>query len=119
MLTLAVFGSDAVSVVAFPLIGLGASAMWPMIVSLALNSVSEHHGTVSGILCTGIAGGAIVPLAIGYISDHFGLRVGILLLYLAFGWVLGIGFWANPIVNNETVASRAKAEGSSAIGLVP
>jgi MFS transporter, FHS family, L-fucose permease len=119
MLTLAVFGSDAVSVVAFPLIGLGASAMWPMIVSLALNSVSEHHGTVSGILCTGIAGGAIVPLAIGYLSDHFGLRVGILLLYLVFGWVLGIGFWANPIVNNETVASRAKAEGSSAIELVP
>ena len=109
MLTLAVFGTGAVSVVAFPLVGLGASAMWPMIVSLGLNSVSEHHGTVSGILCTGIAGGAVVPLAIGYLSDHFGLRVGILLLYVVFGWVLGIGFWANPIVNNETVSSRAQA----------
>lgn len=109
MLTIALFGSDSVSVVAFPLVGLGASAMWPMIVSLGLNSVAEHHGTVSGILCTGIAGGAVVPLGIGYLSDHFGLRVGIMLLYLAFGWVLGIGFWANPIVNNETVASRANA----------
>jgi fucose permease len=110
MLTLAVFGTDAVSVVAFPLVGLGASAMWPMIVSLGLNSVSERHGTVSGILCTGIAGGAVVPLGIGYLSDHFGLRVGIMLLYLAFGWVLSIGFWANPIVNNETVGSRPQAK---------
>ena len=109
MLTIALVGSDSVSVLAFPLVGLGASAMWPMIVSLGLNSVGEHHGTVSGILCTGIAGGAVVPLGIGYLSDHFGLRVGIMLLYLAFGWVLSIGFWANPIVNNETVSSRAKA----------
>jgi len=108
MLTIALLGSDRVSLVAFPLVGLGASAMWPMIVSLGLNSVAEHHGTVSGILCTGIAGGAVLPLSIGYLSDHFGLRIGILLLYVAFGWVLGIGFWANPIVNNETVSSRAQ-----------
>jgi len=109
MLTFALFGGGAISVWAFSLVGLGASAMWPAVISLGLNSVSEHHGTVSGILCTGIAGGAVIPLSIGYLSDYFGLRVGILLLYLAFGWVLGIGFWANPIVKNETVGSRAKS----------
>ena len=72
---------------------------------------------VSGILCTGIAGGAVVPLGIGYLSDRFGLRVGIMLLYLAFGWVLSVGFWANPMVNNETVGSRsqAKEQGAPAI----
>jgi hypothetical protein len=53
--------------------------------------------------------GAVVPLGIGYLSDRFRLRVGIMLRYVAFGWVLSIGFWANPIVNNETVGSRAKA----------
>lgn len=100
MLTLALFGPARMAVAAFPLVGLGASAMWPVIISLGLNSVSEHHGTVSGILCTGIAGGAVVPLAIGYLSDHLGLRAGLMLLYLTFGWVLAIGFWAKPIVNN-------------------
>jgi FHS family L-fucose permease-like MFS transporter len=110
MLTLAVFGPASVSVLAFPLVGLGASAMWPVIISLGLNSVSEHHGTVSGILCTGIAGGAVVPLAIGYLSDYLGLRAGVLLLYVTFGWVLSVGFWANPIVNNEIVSRRAKSE---------
>ena len=107
MLTLALFGPASVSVVAFPMVGLGASAMWPVIISLGLNSVSEHHGTVSGILCTGIAGGAVIPLAIGYLSDYLGLRAGIMLLYVTFGWVLCIGFWANPIVNNETVRTRS------------
>ena len=107
--TVALLSPREVSVIAFPLMGLGASAMWPVIVSLGLNSVAEHHGTVAGILCTGIAGGAAVPLAIGYLSDHFGLRIGIMLLYVAFGWVLSIGFWANPIVNNETISSKAKS----------
>jgi FHS family L-fucose permease-like MFS transporter len=110
MLTLAVFGPAPVSVVAFPLVGVGASAMWPVIISLGLNSVSEHHGTVSGILCTGIAGGAVIPLAIGYLSDYLGLRAGIMLLYVTFGWVLSIAFWANPIVNNVIVRSRTKSE---------
>jgi len=110
MLTLALFGPAQVSLLAFPLVGLGASLMWPVIVSLGLNSMSEHHGTVSGILCTGIAGGAVVPLAIGYLSDRAGLRAGIMLLYLTFGWVAGIGFWANPIVNNETAARRKRAQ---------
>lgn len=106
MLTLAIFGPAPVSVVAFPLIGVGASAMWPVIISLGLNSVSEHHGTVSGILCTGIAGGAVIPLAIGYLSDYLGLRAGIMLLYVTFGWVSAVGFWANPIVNNQISGAR-------------
>jgi hypothetical protein len=38
--------------------------MYPIIFSLALNSVKEHHGSFSGILCTGIIGGAIVPLSL-------------------------------------------------------
>ncbi|MFN7994356.1 MAG: MFS transporter [Bryobacteraceae bacterium] len=99
-LAAAVWGPASVSLIAFPMVGVGASAMWPMIVSLGLNSVNEHHGTVSGILCTGIAGGAVVPLCIGYLSDYLGLRAGILLLFVTFGWVFSIGFWANPIVNN-------------------
>ena len=44
----------------------------PIIFSLALNSVNEHHGSFSGILCTGIIGGAIVPLIIGWLGDHLG-----------------------------------------------
>jgi fucose permease len=105
-LTAALFGPARVSVIAFPAIGLFASVMWPMLVSLALNSVSEHHGAFAGILSTGIMGGAVVPLIIGHIGDHFGLRAGISFLYLTFGCVLSVGFWAKPIINNATVVPK-------------
>lgn len=105
-LTAALFGPARVSLIAFPAIGLFASIMWPVLVSLALNSVSEHHGPFAGILSTGIMGGAVVPLIIGRIGDHFGLRTGVAFLYLTFGCVLSVGFWARPIIANATIRNR-------------
>jgi FHS family L-fucose permease-like MFS transporter len=102
-LTLALFGPAKVSMMAFPAIGLFASVMWPILVSLALNSVAEHHGSFAGILSTGIAGGAVVPLVIGRIGDHFGLRTGVAFLYVSFACVLSVGFWAKPLISNATV----------------
>src|SRR5690606_24316000 len=61
----ALFGTTTMAVYAFPLCGFFASVMWSIIISLALNSVSSHHGTFAGILCTGIVGGAVVPPIIG------------------------------------------------------
>jgi len=114
-LTAALFGTAEVSRIAFPCIGLFASVMWPILVSLALNSVAEHHGSFAGILSTGIMGGAVVPLIIGRIADHFGLRVGIAFLYVTFGCVLTVGFWAAPIISNAIVSlkkSLIEARGS-------
>ena len=99
-LTAALFGPAKVSIVAFPLVGFFASIMWPVISSLALNSVSEHHGSFAGILCTGIVGGAFGPIIIGRLGDLFGLRVGMSFLYLTFGCVLSVGFWAKPLITN-------------------
>lgn len=102
-LSLALFGPDSISVIAFPLIGLFASVMWPILISLALNSVAEYHGSFTGILATGIMGGAVIPAVIGQIGDHFGLKTGLLLLYVTFGYVFSVGFWAKPLVNNATL----------------
>jgi MFS transporter, FHS family, L-fucose permease len=102
MLSLALFGSADVSRVAFPCIGFFASIMWPTLVSLALNSVPQHHGPFAGILCSGIMGGALVPLMIGWLADQYGLRVGMLFLYLTFGFVLSVGLWARPLIRNAT-----------------
>ena len=110
-LTAALFGPASISLVAFPVIGLFASVMWPVLVSLALNSVSEHHGPFAGILSTGIMGGAVVPLIIGRIGDHFGLRTGVAFMYLTFGCVLSVGFWAKPLIANATLdLKKAVAE---------
>lgn len=109
-LTAALFGSGSVALICFPLVGFFASVMYPIIFSLALNSVEEHHGSFSGIIVTGIIGGAIVPLIIGWLGDSLGLRTGMLFLYLTMGYILSIGFWARPIITNKTVKLFTKKE---------
>jgi fucose permease len=105
-LTSGLFGPGKVALIAFPAVGFFASVMWSIIFSLALNSVSKHHGTFSGILCTGICGGALVPFIIGWLGNHFGLRIGMLFLYITLGYILSIGFWARPLINNETIREK-------------
>jgi FHS family L-fucose permease-like MFS transporter len=105
-LSVGLFGPAQASLVAFPLMGFFLSVMWPITFSLALNSVAEHHGSFSGILCTAIVGGAVVPLIIGRIGDYMGLRTGMMFLYLTLGWILAVGFWARPLIANETLQSK-------------
>jgi len=105
-LSVALFGPANVSVVAFPTVGLFVSIMWPIVVSLALNSVAEYHGSFSGILSTAIMGGAIVPLIIGRIGDHLGLRSGVSFLYITFGVIFSVGFWAKPLITNATISLK-------------
>jgi MFS transporter, FHS family, L-fucose permease len=106
-LSAALFGSGKMALFAFPAIGFFASIMWPTISSLALNSVAENQGAFSGILCTGIVGGAVVPLLIGHLGDRFGLRSGMVFLYFTFGCVLSVGFWTKPLIKNATMRRRA------------
>ncbi|HZD76344.1 MAG TPA: MFS transporter [Acidobacteriaceae bacterium] len=108
MLSLGLFAPASVSMVALPLVGLFASVMWPILISLALNSVAEHHGSFTGILATGIMGGAIVTVLIGRIGDHLGLRLGMALLYLTFGYIWSVGFWSKPLINNATIGGQDK-----------
>lgn len=108
-LTAALFGPAKFALYGFPLVGFFASVMWSIIFSLALNSVAKHHGSFSGILCTAITGGALVPLIVGWMGDLMGLRIGMTFLYITLGYILSIGFWAKPLINNATIGDK-KAE---------
>ncbi|CAM4284221.1 MFS transporter [Gillisia limnaea] len=110
-LILALTGSSNIALIAFPLIGFFISVMWSIIFSLALNSVKQNHGALSGILCTGIAGGAIFPFIVGWIGEMLTLRVGLFFLILPLAFVLSIGFWSNPIINNKTI--KLKKQGNA------
>lgn len=105
-LSVALFGSGPVALIAFPAVGFFASVMYPIIFSLALNSIDEHHGSFAGIMVTGIIGGAIVPLIIGGLGDALGLRTGMFVLYITLGYILSIGFWAKPLITNQTVFNK-------------
>ncbi len=97
------FGDLTIARIAFPLVGFFGSVMWSIIVSLALNSVPNHHGTFSGILCTGICGGAIIPLIIGNLADWIGLKWALLTLTITLGYIFSITIWARPLITNSTI----------------
>lgn len=98
----ALFGTREFSLYGFAFSGFFLSVMYSIIFSLALNSIEKYHGTFSGILCSGIAGGAIWPLIIGTLGNYWGLRMGLLCLFISLGYILAIGFWANPLIKNRT-----------------
>ena len=66
--------SGHVAMVAILLVGLFNSIMFPTIFTLGVDSLGEHTGQGSGILCMAIVGGAIVPLLQGFIADRIGIQ---------------------------------------------
>ena len=100
-LGIALFAPGNAAIAGFILLGFGISTLWPVIYSLALNSVPEHHGALSGLLVTATVGGAVVPLIIGAVGDILGLRVGMLLIFGCLLYIGAVGFWAKPLVTNK------------------
>jgi fucose permease len=103
VVTAALFGPANLSRWAFSAAGFFISLMFSVVFSLALNSEEKHHGSLSGILCSGIFGGALVPLIIGWLGDQFGLRIAMLFLYITLGYIFSVSFWAKPLINNKTI----------------
>jgi MFS transporter, FHS family, L-fucose permease len=91
---------------AFIGVGFFASVMWSIVFSLGMNSISEHHGSFAGILCSGIMGGAITPVIIGSLADLFSLRTGMMFNFLTMGYLLSISFWAKPLIKNKTIFDK-------------
>jgi fucose permease len=104
LLSLALFGSRTISILAFPAIGFSISMMYSIVFSLALNSASSNHGSFAGILCSAIVGGAGGPLIISTISDGFSLRIGMCFIFLTVGYMTFVGYWAKPLISNKTIS---------------
>ena len=105
-LILALTDSEQMALIGFPMVGFFISVMYSIIFSLALNSVKEHHGSLSGILCTGIAGGAVIPFIVGGLGELMSLKSGMFFLIIPLAFILSIGFWAKPLVNNKTISLK-------------
>jgi fucose permease len=106
----ALTGSADMALIAFPLIGFFISVMWSIIFSLALNSTASNHGALSGILCTGIAGGAIFPFIVGSIGEITSLKTGMFFLIIPLLFILSIGFWSKPLINNKVVSLKKEPQ---------
>jgi len=101
-------GNGMTAYYGFIMVGFFASVMWSVIFSLALNSLPSNHGAFSGILCSGIIGGAIVPLIVGILGDAIGLRGGMAFVFITLTYILSISFWAKPLIKNKTIFDTEK-----------
>lgn len=103
LLVISLTGPTSVATISFPALGFTISVMFSIIMSLGLNSVTMHHGSFAGILCSGIVGGAIGPLVIGSLAEIAGLKLALLTLLIPLLYILSLSFWAKPLVKNKTI----------------
>ncbi|MFA6871649.1 MAG: MFS transporter [Bacteroidaceae bacterium] len=106
LLIIGLYAPTNIAIYALPAIAFFMSAMFGIIFSLALNSVTSNHASFAGILCSGVVGGAFGPLVVGSISDWIDLRTGMLFIAVFTLYIASIGFWAKPLINNKTVTLR-------------
>lgn len=100
----ALFGPAKLALYAFPAAGFFLSVMFSIVFSLALNSRQDLHGAFSGILCSGILGGAILPMLVGLLGDYLGLRTALCLVFVSIAYLFCLSFWAKPLVSNHTLS---------------
>ncbi|MFH0735291.1 MAG: L-fucose:H+ symporter permease [bacterium] len=81
-------------------IGLFNSIMFPTIFSLGVAGLGKHTSQASGIMITGIVGGAIIPVLQGTIADSFvGLHHAFILPVLCYLFIAFYGFKGHiPII---------------------
>jgi fucose permease len=108
LILIALFSSAEYSIFSFKLIGFTISGIWSVMIALGLNSIKEHHGMFSGILISGIVGGAIFPFLIALIGEFMGLKIGMLIIFLGLIYILFVGFVAKPLVSNKTIEMKSK-----------
>jgi len=47
----------------------------------------------------------VVPLVIGGVAELVGLKFAMMTMYLTLGYILSVGIWARPLINNATIKS--------------
>ena len=103
LILFAIHGNANFSVLSFKLLGFSISDVWSVMISLGLNSVSKNHSILTGILLTGIIGGAIFPFIIASIGQLFGLKIGMHTILFGLMYLSYVGFKAKPIVSNKLI----------------
>lgn len=65
------------------IIGFACSSIFPVIYSLAMKRMPEKANEISGLMITGVFGGALIPPLMGYAADTIGSQQGSLIIITA------------------------------------
>lgn len=79
-----IFTGDKMAVFAIlGIIGFTIANVFPIIFGMAIQSRPEKANEISGLMITGVFGGAIIPFLMGLMSDALGAQTGAVLVILA------------------------------------
>jgi fucose permease len=92
----------AVAAVSFFVAGLGFANVFPLIFSIAVDSMPSRANELSGLMVTAIVGGAIVPPIMGFVADHSSMQVGFLVPLAAIVYIT-----ATALANQKNRAAEA------------
>ena len=91
MILISVITSGLLSMWSILAVGLFNSIMFPTIFTLSLNGLGDLKPKGSGLLCTGIVGGAIIPPLYGLLTDFMGFKIALVILTLCYLYIANFG----------------------------
>ncbi len=84
--------SGRVAVLSLILCGFFNSIMFPNIFALGITGLGPMTSKGSGLIMTGVVGGAVIPVLLGGMVDHLGFRVAAILPALCYLYIAFYGF---------------------------
>jgi fucose permease len=89
-----IFAADKIAIFALlAIVGFAIANVFSIIFSLALQSCPEKANEISGLMITGVFGGAVIPFIMGLTSDVVGSQVGsVLVILLSAAYLLLVAF---------------------------
>jgi len=93
-----IFVTDKIAVFAlFAIIGFSIANVFSIIFSMAIQSRPDKANEISGLMITGVFGGAVIPFIMGLTSDAIGSQVGsVLIILLSALYLLFCAFAVKP-----------------------
>ncbi|PKB18833.1 sugar MFS transporter [Flavobacterium sp. 5] len=82
LITLVFITNQAAIFSIYAVIGLAIANVFSILFSMALQSRPEKANEISGLMITGVFGGAVIPFVMGMASDTFGSQVGSVVIIL-------------------------------------
>ena len=79
--------SQTVAIASFFVVGLGFANIFPLVFSLAVETMPEHTNELSGLMVTAIVGAAFVPPLTGLVADRSTVELSFLVPLAAIGYI--------------------------------
>lgn len=88
LVSVALFTSGIVSIIAVILLSFTNAILWPAIWPLSIQGLGKYTKLGSAFLIMSIAGGGVLSIIYGYLSDQFNPQSAYALLFVAYGFML-------------------------------